>query len=370
MTLASFYACTNCHRPYPETGAPHRCLHCGGVFSLQGELAYTPPDPSQLGLWRYRASFGLPDSAEAIHLGEGNTPLVAGAAFGKRLAFKLEYLNPTGSYKDRGSAPLLSFLRSRGVTSAIEDSSGNAGASFAAYAARAAMAARVFVPDSASGPKRAQIEAYGAELVSILGPRSEAALAVQRAAEGGEVYASHAYMPYGLPGIATIAYELYEQLGNQAPGCVIAPVGHGSLLLGIARGFEALKAAGLTQRLPVLIGVQARACAPMWALSTQGPAGLAWVTEGQTLAEGVRVRQPVRGDELLRAVEVTGGQFLAVDEVEIQPARDALARAGLFVEPTSAIVWAGLGQLSTLANFANFPEPIALILTGSGLKAL
>ncbi|MBX3004457.1 MAG: pyridoxal-phosphate dependent enzyme [Anaerolineales bacterium] len=367
--MMTTYSCTNCRRPYPETGAPHRCLHCGGVFSLQGELAYAPPESSQPGLWRYRASFGPPASAEAVYLGEGNTPLVPGAAFGKRLAFKLEYLNPTGSYKDRGSAPLLSFLRARGVTSAIEDSSGNAGASFAAYAARAAIAARVFVPDSASGPKRAQIEAYGAELVSILGPRSAAALAVQRAAEDGETYASHAYMPFGLPGIATIAYELYEQLGGQAPGCVIAPVGHGSLLLGIARGFAALQAAGLIQRLPVLIGVQARACAPLWALSTQGPAGLAWVTEGQTLAEGVRVHQPVRGDELLRAVQVSGGQFLAVDEGEIQPARDALARAGLFVEPTSAIVWAGLGQLSTLAHFADLPGPIALILSGSGLKA-
>lgn len=362
------FVCTNCRRPYPETGAPFRCLQCGGVFGVQGGLAYEP-DSQTSGLWRYRASFGLPVDAEAVSLGEGNTPLVEGAAFGKRLAFKLEHLNPTSSYKDRGSAPLLSFLKTRGVSEALEDSSGNAGASFAAYASRAGVKARVFVPDYASGPKRTQIEAYGADLVSILGPRSEAAAAVLRAAEGGAVYASHAYMPFGLPGIATIAFELYEQLGNQAPGSIIAPAGHGSLLLGIALGFEALKAAGRIERLPVLIGVQARACAPLWALTTQGPAGLAWVTEGQTLAEGVRVRQPVRGDELLRAVESTGGRFLAVDEQEILPARDALARAGLFVEPTSAIVWAGLGQLSTLAA-SQLPEPVALILTGSGLKSL
>lgn len=364
------YCCTNCRRPYPPSGAPFRCLHCGGVFSQDGGLAYEPDD-AYSGLWRYRASFGLPSDAEMVSLGEGNTPLVEGAAFGRRLAFKLEYLSPTGSYKDRGSAPLLSFLKTRGVNEALEDSSGNAGASFAAYAARAGVKARVFVPDYASGPKRTQIEAYGAELVSILGPRSEAASAVLRAAEGGAVYASHAYMPFGLPGIATIAFELYEQLGNQAPGSIIAPAGHGSLLLGIALGFEALKTAGRIERLPVLIGVQARACAPLWALTTQGPAGLAWVTEGQTLAEGVRVRQPVRGDELLRALDAAGGRFLAVDESEILPARDALARAGLFVEPTSAIVWAGLGQLSKLGDLASqLPEPVALILTGSGLKSL
>lgn len=360
------FNCSNCRRPYPAEGVPHQCPHCGGVFALAGHVDYRPEhiEAAQPGIWRYRHSFGLPQGAPIVNLGEGDTPLIAGAGFGKKLAFKLEYLNPTGSFKDRGSAPLASFLLARGVREAIEDSSGNAGASFAAYAARAGIAGRVFVPDYASGPKRAQIAAYGAELVSILGPRSEAALAVRRAAEGGAVYASHALLPFGLPGIATIAYELHQQLGG-VPGSVIAPVGHGSLLLGISLGFGALKAAGIIQKSPVLIGVQARACAPLWALSTQGAAGLAWVTEGETKAEGVRVRQPVRGDQLLQAVDASGGRFLAVEEDQILPARDALARAGLFVEPTSAIVWAGLQQIAS-----ELPEPVVLILTGSGLKAI
>ncbi|MEX1248807.1 MAG: pyridoxal-phosphate dependent enzyme [Anaerolineales bacterium] len=316
------------------------------------------------GLWRYRHTFGLPDEAPVISLGEGNTAIVEGEGFGKKLVFKLEYLNPTGSFKDRGTAPLASWLRARGVREAVEDSSGNAGASFAGYAARAGIKARVFVPGYASGPKRLQIEAYGAELVRVEGPRSEAAAAVREAAKAGAVYASHAYLPFGIPGIATVAYELLEQLG-QVPGAVVAPVGHGSLLLGVAKGFSALKAAGIIQNLPVLIGVQARACAPLWALATQGAAGLAWVTEGETLAEGVRVLQPVHGDELLVAVEKSGGRFAAVEEQGILPARDALARAGLFVEPTSAIVWVALEEIAE-----ELPEPIALVLTGSGLKAL
>ncbi|MEX2160310.1 MAG: pyridoxal-phosphate dependent enzyme [Anaerolineales bacterium] len=299
-----------------------------------------------------------------MSLGEGNTPLVEGRGFGKKLAFKLEFANPTGSFKDRGTAPLAALLKARGVDEAVEDSSGNAGASFAAYAARAGIRARVFVPESASGPKRAQIEAYGAKLMPIAGPRSEAAAAVRKAADVGAVYASHAYLPFGLPGIATIAYELVEQLG-QTPGAVLAPVGHGSLLLGMAKGFEALRAAGIIANHPVLVGVQARACAPLWALSTQGAAGLAWVIEGKTLAEGVRVLHPLRGDELMAAVEASGGRFLAVEEEKILPARDALAKAGLFVEPTSAIVWAALEQIAE-----DLPEPIALILSGSGLKAL
>ncbi|MGH2583185.1 MAG: pyridoxal-phosphate dependent enzyme [Anaerolineales bacterium] len=306
----------------------------------------------------------MPENSPAVSLGEGNTPLVEGQGFGRKLAFKLEYSNPTGSFKDRGTAPLASFLLARDIKEAVEDSSGNAGASFAAYAARVGIRARVFVPDYASGPKRNQIEAYGAELIPVKGPRSEAANAVRKAAEKGAVYASHAFLPFGLPGIATIAYELVEQLGS-APGSIIAPVGHGSLLLGIHLGFAALQGVGIIKNYPMLIGVQARACAPLWSLSTQGAAGLAWVTEGETLAEGVRVQQPVRGDELLRAVENSGGRFVAVEEEEILPSRESLAKAGLFVEPTSAIVWAALQS-----SAAELREPVVLILTGSGMKAL
>lgn len=333
---------------------------------MNGEISYETQkiDAKHSGLWRYRDSFGLPENAPVISLGEGDTPLIAGQGFGKKIAFKLEYLNPSGSFKDRGTAPLVSFLLSRGITEAVEDSSGNAGASFSAYAARAGITARVFVPSYASGPKRKQIEAYGANLMPIAGPRSAAADAVRKAAEDGAVYASHAFLPFGLPGIATIAYELIEQLGR-VPGSIIAPVGHGSLLLGIAKGFAALKATGIISTNPVLVGVQARACAPLWALSTQGAAGLAWVSEGDTLAEGVRVLQPLRGDELMLAVEASGGRFVAIEEEQILPARDALAKAGLFVEPTSAIVWAALQQIAV-----DLPEPIVLILTGSGLKAL
>ncbi|MQC26556.1 MAG: pyridoxal-phosphate dependent enzyme [Chloroflexi bacterium] len=360
------YHCSNCHRPYPEDGSPHLCLHCGGVFSVDGPISYSQDklDQDARGLWRYRYTFGLSKAAPIITLGEGDTPLAQAEAFKRSIHFKLEFLNPTGSFKDRGTAPLISELLVRGVERAVEDSSGNAGASFAAYAARAGIGARVFVPDSASGPKRAQIEAYGAELVSILGPRSEAASAVRRAAEGGEVYASHALLPYGLAGIATIAYELVEQLG-QVPGCVIAPVGHGSLLLGLAKGFEALRAAGIIEGQPQLIGVQARACAPLWAVANMGAAGLAWMTEGQTLAEGVRVSKPARGDELLRHIAESQGSMLAVEEEEILAGRDALAGLGFYVEPTSAIVWGALEQVA-----AECPDPIVVLLSGSGLKAV
>ena len=357
--------CTNCNRPYPDQGVPFRCAICGGLFDFSTLPAFNlrQVEPDQPSMWRYRQALCLPAAAPQVTLGEGNIPLIWREAFGRRVAFKLEYLNPSGSYKDRGSAVLVSFLSSRGVQSAVEDSSGNAGASFAAYAARAGMRARVFVPDYASGPKRLQIEAYGAEVVRILGPRSKATEAVLRAAQLGEVYASHAYMPFGLAGYATITYELFEQMG-QAPGAVVAPVGQGNLLLAIGRGFAALYRAGLITQLPVLVGVQALACAPLWSVFRYGPAGLGWVTEGQTLAEGVRVKHPLRGDMLLKMVEGSRGQLVAVEEETILLGRDQLARLGFYVEPTSAIVWDGLAQ-----TIEHLPDPIVVVLTGSGFKA-
>jgi len=313
-------------------------------------------------MWRYRHTFGLKDDAQAITLGEGDTPLVWREVFGRQVAFKLEYLNPTGSFKDRGSALLVSFLKSMEVKAAVEDSSGNAGASFAAYAARAGIQARIFVPDYASGPKKAQIEAYGAQLQRILGPRSKTSEAVLRAAESGDVYASHAYMPHGLPGYATAAYEIYEQAG-QAPGTVIVPAGQGNFLLAIGRGFQGLKNAGLIERLPRLVGVQALACAPLWAVFKYGSAGLGWVTEGETLAEGVRIRNPVRGDALLRMMLENDGIFVSVEEDAILAGRDELASLGFYVEPTSAIVWSALTQM-----VGETPDPVVVVLTGAGYK--
>lgn len=357
-------ACTNCQRPYPEKGVPYQCPKCGGLWDYRIFPLFDPARVEEKlpGIWRYRHAFSLPEDAPMISLGEGNTPLIWSEAFNRHIGFKLEYQNPSGSFKDRGTAVLVSFIRGRKVKSAVEDSSGNAGASFAAYAARASIKARVYVPDSASGPKRNQIEAYGAEVIGVPGPRSNAAEAVRQAALKGEIYASHAYLPFNLPGYATAAYELWEQL-NDAPGTVILPAGQGGLLLGISRGFTTLKQSGLINRVPALVAVQARACAPLWALANYGTQGLASVSEALTLAEGVKVKYPVRGDTIMRAVVDSGGTFVAVDEQEILPGRDQLSGRGFYVEPTSAIVWNALSQV-----VERMPEPIVVMLTGSGLK--
>jgi threonine synthase len=297
-----------------------------------------------------------------VSLGEGRTPLLQVSVDRRRVYFKCEYANPTGSFKDRGAASIVSFLTSRGVTEAIEDSSGNAGAAFAAYAARAGIRARVFVPQYASGPKVLQIAAYGADVVKVPGSRSDVAAAAEQAASQGSVYASHAYLPHNLAGYATAAYEIVEQLRG-APGAVLLPAGQGGLLLGLIRGFRALAAAGVIDKLPRMIGVQAAACAPLAAYFEAGVLGLGFVTEAPTVAEGVRIRSPLRMEAVVRSVADTGGRFLAVAEPEILAGRDSLARLGFYVEPTSALVWAALQ-----ASLSALPDPVVLVLTGSGYK--
>jgi threonine synthase len=363
-SISGDISCTNCHNPYPEKGLPHICPVCGGLFDFAAwpALDLSRVDLRAPGMWRYKDSFGLPEGAPLVTLGEGCTPLIWRNAFGRKVAFKLEFLNPTGSFKDRGTALIVSFLRSRGVDRAVEDSSGNAGASFAAYAISAGIQASVYVPEYASGPKRTQIEAYGAQVVTIPGSRSKATEAVLHAVEKGEIYASHAFLPFTLPGFATVAYELFQEMGK-APGTLMAPAGQGGLLLGIGRGFIAMQSAGLIERTPKLVGVQALACAPLWAEFHNGAKGLSQVMEGDTLAEGVRIKNPIRSDAILRMFSRTGGLITAVEETQILPGRDALARLGFYVEPTSAIVWNALEQL-----IEDLPDPVAVVLTGSGLK--
>ncbi|MEJ2137716.1 MAG: pyridoxal-phosphate dependent enzyme, partial [Desulfofustis sp.] len=327
------FACLDCGEPH--RGVSHfRCQSCGGIYGLRAGIHFDPKriETTQPGIWRYRQTFGLPENAPVLHLGEGGTPLVAAEVDGFPIWLKLESSNPTGSYKDRLASVMVSLLAAEGVESAVEDSSGNAGAAFAAFCARAAIQARVFIPESAAGPKRAQIERFGAEVVAVPGPRQAAAEAVLAEADRGAVYASHAFLPHGLTGVATIAYELVDQLGC-APGVVITPVGHGGLLLGIVLGFQAMQAAGVIKGLPNFIGVQAAENAPLWAASKSQQ-----FQPGNTIAGGIAVTDPVRAPELLKLHRMGVVNIGTVNEEEIRAGQRVLTHQGFDAELTSSVV--------------------------------
>lgn len=358
-------ACVECKKSIPMDRLPFRC-DCGGAFDYLEFPVFDKDriDTQANGVARYRGMLDLNHGEDFITLGEGNTPLIRIAGQKQSIHLKLEMSNPTGSYKDRGTVTLVNQLVSRKVKFAVEDSSGNAGASFAAYCAKAGIEGRVYIPESASGPKRTQIEMTGVEVVRVPGPRSEAARAVLQAASEGNVYASHAYMPFGLTGIATIAYEIVEQLG-EAPGSLIAPVGHGGLLYGIMRGFEAMFTAGLIGKIPYYIGVQAAACAPLADAFLRGVTQPTEISPRESVAEGVKVTTPVRGKAILTRMAGGGGEIVVVDEARILEAYHTLARMGFYAEPTSALVWAVVEERA-----AQLQAPGVAVITGSGYKSI
>lgn len=361
--MTDLIRCSKCHLPYPEDRTPHLCS-CGGVFDY-GELPpYLPTKVNHhmRGMWKYAAMLGLKEDSPLVTLGEGETPLLGGSVNGLEVFFKMESQNPTGSFKDRGTAVLLSFLLSRGIREAVEDSSGNAGASFAAYAAKTGLMGTIYAPESTSGPKRRQIEMYGANLVRIPGPRSEAAHAVLSAVNEGKVYASHAYMPFGLAGYATIAYEIVDSL-HTSPGTVIAPVGHGGLFYGVMLGFEALLHAGVIDSMPLFIGVQADNCSPMVSTFRNGDRDCREITVSPTLAEGASVANPVHGAAILTRMYSGMGLLTSATEKEIINAYGLLARQGIYCEPTSSLSITPLlnDKISTIGT-------VVSIITGSGYK--
>lgn len=344
------------------------CSDSGGYLNLTPGAGLKRGDihTSRYSVWRYAKAIGV-DDKHAVTMGEGWTPLTCGEWQGAPMMFKLEFMMPTGSFKDRGMTVMVSYLRSRGICDVLEDSSGNAGASLSAYAAAAGMRCRILVPETASYPKIAQIAACGADVVTIRGTRQDVADAAMRMSQ--EIfYASHNWQPFFAEGTKTLAYELWEQLGFNAPDNVIVPLGYGSNVSGCAIGFGELLRNGEITKMPRIFGVQAANCAPYFNAFKAGVEHLVPTTVTPTIAEGIASSKPTRVAEALRAVRDSGGSIVAVTEEEIVAALRTFARKGLYVEPTSAAAGAGLTQL--LASGAiKAGESTVLVLTGTGLKA-
>ena len=335
----------------------------GAPLDLVFEPRFHPDriDANAPSLWRYRAALPIDDPRGIVSLGEGRTPLVETTLFGRPVALKLDHLAPTGSFKDRGATVLISHARVLGVTRLVEDSSGNAGAAIAAYAAAAGIAAEVFVPAATSSAKTAQISAVGARVRAIAGDREDVARACQAAAADA-FYASHVWQPHFLHGTKTIVYEILEQRGWQAPDAIIVPAGNGTLLLGCALGLDEMATAGLIDKLPRLIAVQAACCAPLfeaWQRGAEQPGA----TEAQpTVAEGIAIANPPRGAQCLEAIRRTDGFVVAVSEAQIVAAWREVADRGLLIEPTAAAALAGWVA-------SDLGGDVVVPLTGHGLKA-
>lgn len=317
-------------------------------------------------LWRYREALPLHPDTQPVSLGESMTPLLPISARGREVFLKIDHLLPTGSFKDRGAAILLTKMRELGVTSAVEDSSGNAGAAIAAYAAAAGVPVSIYVPASAPPAKMSQIRLFGARLISVPGSREDTTAAAQAEAQQS-YYASHVWNPFFLEGTKTAAFEIWEQLGHRVPDWVVTPVGHGTMLLGLYKGFQHLLRAGVTGSLPRIVGVQAANCAPLAAAHGNQARTLPEVARSSTVADGIAIARPPRWRQILAAVAETNGLIVPVDDEAIWRAFHGWSARGVAVEPTAASALAFLDQWLA-GNGPQAGKTIVVLLTGSALK--
>jgi len=357
--------CTVCGQEHPSL-IDYKCGKCGSPLDLKLNTAFNMGDVQTdiHGVWRYAKFFPYVEASEIVTLGEGWTPLVK---FSENLYFKLENLNPTGSFKDRGSTVLISAVHKQIKACGgyiAEDSSGNAGASMAAYAARAGLKAKIYVPENVSGPKFHQIIFYGAEVVKVAGSRSRVAVEAQKP-EKGKFYVGHIFHPLFRDGIRSLAYEIAEQLGWKPPERVYLPVSAGTLLLGVINGFRHLKEAGVIKDLPKIVACQTRQVSPLYhrlkGLPYQPPERI------DSIADALVSTNPPLLELMVKSLREVNGDAVLVEEEEIHQAFKELAKMGFYVEPSSAVAYAAYQKQLDKGEIAH-EEKAVVVLTGSGLK--
>lgn len=326
-----FY-CSTCNKTYPIEGMDYQC-ECGGLFKLDNTTGEK--------------------ISGSVSLGEVKTPMLKRVLQGRVVYLKIDYVQPTGSFKDRGAYVMINKLKELGITEVVEDSSGNAGAAIAGYCAAAGIKCNIYLPENTSAGKIKQISAYQAHVIKVPGTRDDVAKAVLTAAKS-RYYASHVYNPLFFEGTKSLAYEINEQVG--VPDCIVVPVGNGTMLLGVYQGFKEIG------KLPRIIAVQSENCAPVFSKYQSRSLG----EVKATVAEGIAVGTPKRIDEMIAAIRESHGDIITVDDESVMDAQKMLSAMGIYTEATSGAAVAGFLKYFDVRDSHQFT--VVVPLTGSGLK--
>lgn len=356
--------CKRCGAAYLLDDLRWKC-DCGSFLDIEFEFSFDIEKikGKKPTMWRYREAIPINKDENIISFNEGFTPLLELTIDGRKPLVKLEQLFPTGSFKDRGASVLISKAKELGVNKVVEDSSGNAGCAIAAYSAKAGIECDIFVPEKTSPGKLAQIQMYGASLKTIPGSREDTAHATLEAAKDN-FYASHVWNPFFFQGTKTFAFEIWEQCDFCVPDTLIIPTGHGTLLIGAYLGFKDLLNQNLISKLPRLIAVQPEACAPIYKMFNERLKEVPHIEPKETIAEGIRIAEPLRAKQILDILLETQGQVIIVTDKDIERSLFEICTRGLYVEPTSAAALAGFKKYKSRAE-----ETVVVPLTGHGLKS-
>jgi threonine synthase len=379
--------CSECHQELELHARELECPRCAELLELVPDSLSKDPadlkklwlqrrtssDPRDLsGVWRFREFLPEYPPEAVVTMGEGNTPIVRGSRTAqyaglKNLWFKHLGWNPTGCFKDLGMTVGVTEAKFVGAKVIACASTGNTSGSLAAYGSRAGLKSRVYLPaGKISVNKLAQTIDYGAEVVQVPGS-FDAALEEVLRSSADEIYLLNSINPFRIEGQKTTMFHLCEQFGWDPPDYVVLPGGNLGNTSAFGKAFQELKAAGLIERVPKLVVVQAKGANPFATLWETQASELVPVSRPETAATAIRIGNPRSWKKALRAVRFTSGFVLDVTEEEIAEAKEVIGSDGIGCEPASATTLAALHKLRA-QNRIDQDARVAAILTGHVLK--
>jgi threonine synthase len=367
--------CTGCGREFPF--GTYACPEADGVLRAEYALHSIESmeeilDSSRPGVWRYAPV--LPPIKNIVSFEEGGTPLIESRRYGNELGvelfFKDEGRNPTGSFKDRSASLMLSTEKELGHGAVATATSGNAGSALALYSRLAGIEANIFMY-SPSRAKYLFTRSMGPNIFLVETEKESAVHELTaeacRAFGWSWLTTMAEANPYNLEGYKTIAYEIAEVMG--APDALVIPVGSGTLLLGMWKGFQELSTMGLVGHLPRLIAVQADRVNPLFRAFSENLDRVEPVRGGHSVAGGLVLDDPgITGTTALLAVRESGGAVVSLPENEIIALTHALPlREGIFAEPSGAVTVGGIEKALAAGHIAK-GERVVCVISASGFK--
>jgi threonine synthase len=380
--------CTVCGETYSQEDVEYVCPKHGDDGNLDVLYDYDliaknwerDQRTNEQGMWRYRALLPVNEADEVPPLHVGDTPLYPSKLLADQLGLREVWIkddgrNPTGSFKDRASALVVTRAVAEKRELVTTASTGNAGAALAGLAASMHLPTVIFAPASAPEAKVAQLLVYGSHVFLVDGTYDDAfELCLQATRKYGWYCRNTGYNPYTAEGKKTVSYEICEQLAGQkgkfhAPDRILVSVGDGNIISGIHKGLRDLLSLGWIDQMPKLVGMQAEGSAAMYQAWKENLDPLTMPSiNAHTIADSISAGLPRDRVKAMNAIRQTGGFFMTVSDESILAAIPQLARAtGVFAEPAAAATYAGLTQ-AVADGLIGSDEQVVLVITGSGLK--
>ncbi|MFH0834140.1 MAG: threonine synthase [Patescibacteria group bacterium] len=366
--------CVGCGSSVAEKDSVAVCPRCGEALDLEFDFAQLKKRVQKefdkfapLSAKKYLSFFPLSPQSKIISQDEGGTPLIAVPQIASNLFVKNEGLNPTGVFKDRGSLVEISKALELKARAIVVASTGNMAASVAAYSALAGLPCYVLIPENTPLGKLAQAMSYGARVLSIRGTYADCCVLAEKMAKKYHFYLAGDYV-FRSEGQKTTAFEIVEQLNWRAPEFVIVPVGCGTNLSAIWKGFVEFKKLGFIKNLPKMIAVQPTGCSTIAAAFKKKLKKAPFVAHPKTICSAVGIGKPLDDVKALAALRDSAGTAVEISETEVVAAQKKLGEAAaIFTEPSGALPLAAFQKLQK-QKFFHKSDKVVLIATGNGLK--